>query len=38
MIFRITLVGRSSLHTELSPEVLKDIQAVLNDGYSVFLC
>lgn len=36
MIFRITLVGRSSLHTELSPEVLKDIQAVLNDGYPFF--
>lgn len=36
MIFRITLTGRSSLHEELTAQVLEDMRAILNDGYPFF--
>lgn len=36
MIFRITLAGRSSLHEELTAQVLEDMRAILNDGYPFF--
>lgn len=36
MIFRITLTGRSSLHEELTEQVLEDMRAILNDGYPFF--
>lgn len=36
MIFRITLTGRSSLHGELTAQVLEDMRAILNDGYPFF--
>lgn len=36
MIFRITLMGRSALHGELTTQVLEDMRAILNDGYPFF--
>ncbi len=36
MIFRITLTGHSSLHTELNLSVLEDVRSALNDGYPFF--
>lgn len=36
MIFRITLTGKTTLHSELTPKVLEDMRAVLNDGYPFF--
>ena len=36
MIFRITLIGRSALHGELTTQVLEDMRAILNDGYPFF--
>lgn len=36
MIFRITLTGRSSLHEELTAQVLEDMRVILNDGYPFF--
>lgn len=36
MIFRITLMGRSALHGELTTQVLEDMRTILNDGYPFF--
>ena len=36
MIFRITLMGRSALHGDLTTQVLEDMRAILNDGYPFF--
>ena len=36
MIFRMTLTGKTALHSELTPKVLEDMRAVLNDGYPFF--
>lgn len=36
MMFRIALTGKSSLHADLTEQVLEDMRGILNDGYPFF--
>lgn len=36
MVCRITLVGKTKLHRELTPQVIDDLRSMLNNGYPFF--